>query len=565
MKTILLKRCTILLLCISTGFCSCVDHAYDLAEIDTDEITIGDAVAGPLGTGIISAEKILDVDNVEEIEVDAQGNYVARYHGDMNIALATVPALEDVPYAMNDTPVTLPWSGSGTFILPSSQSIPVTPTDAAIYPQGTSEVQQIDSILLNTGADQSLLTVEVALSGFELLSDNAHIELNVDFPAGYDLALYDVPAGTTLVNGKLRSSLPLAGMSSCLFTLQASRIVPDLADRIAFKATLLFNAGEQQISITGTPAISVSGTLRNLDYKVIYGLFNNQFSTQGMQVDMAGFDDLFTGDDNVLSFVDPYIKFETENNIGIPLSADLTLDALNRNNGNTASTQIDGVEIKAPAEFPQVRTNKIWIGADENQKEQGYEFLRNDDLAALLKIAPTQLDFSGTISPGVQVPMFYPEDASPKVTYDIVVPLAPAADFKATLDQTMYDVFDEDMVEYLFKSGSVEIYGTAENGIPLDLLLDLIITDGSEQPVGITLTKQAVTGCTATGEATSSALSFEIKQADMPKMSNARHILLQFTASGSAQTQGMSLRPGQEIKLDLKFRKTGGITISSND
>ncbi|MCC8019776.1 MAG: hypothetical protein LIO85_08400 [Rikenellaceae bacterium] len=53
---------------------SCVDNDYDLSDVDTDDLTVGDKWSLNLGTGILSAADLLDVDNVDEIYTDTNDN-----------------------------------------------------------------------------------------------------------------------------------------------------------------------------------------------------------------------------------------------------------------------------------------------------------------------------------------------------------------------------------------------------------------------------------------------------------------------------------------------------------
>lgn len=81
------KKLTLCLLTGLTFFNSCVDSKYDLSDVDTDDVTIGDEWVAPLGTGVISIEKLIDFETVNEITTDPQGNYIARYSGNLKANL----------------------------------------------------------------------------------------------------------------------------------------------------------------------------------------------------------------------------------------------------------------------------------------------------------------------------------------------------------------------------------------------------------------------------------------------------------------------------------------------
>ena len=76
---ILSQALTLCLFC----FASCVDSKYDLSDVDTDDLVVGDEWVAPLGTGTISVEDVIKVYKVPAITVEADGSYVARYKGQL--------------------------------------------------------------------------------------------------------------------------------------------------------------------------------------------------------------------------------------------------------------------------------------------------------------------------------------------------------------------------------------------------------------------------------------------------------------------------------------------------
>ncbi|MFQ8826760.1 MAG: DUF4621 domain-containing protein [Alistipes sp.] len=77
--------CRIAFLAIFAGQYSCIDKQYDLSDLDTDDVTIGNELTLPLGTGIIAAGDIVHIEDNDEITVDDAGNYVARYSGQIGV------------------------------------------------------------------------------------------------------------------------------------------------------------------------------------------------------------------------------------------------------------------------------------------------------------------------------------------------------------------------------------------------------------------------------------------------------------------------------------------------
>ena len=85
MVNMLRCACRIAAFAIFAGQYSCIDKQYDLSDLDTDDVTIGNELTLPLGTGIIAAGDIVHIEDNEEITVDDAGNYVARYSGGIDV------------------------------------------------------------------------------------------------------------------------------------------------------------------------------------------------------------------------------------------------------------------------------------------------------------------------------------------------------------------------------------------------------------------------------------------------------------------------------------------------
>ena len=85
MVNMLRCACRIAVFAIFAGQYSCIDKQYDLSNLDTDDVTIGNELTLPLGTGIIAAGDIVHIEDNEEITVDDAGNYVARYSGEIGV------------------------------------------------------------------------------------------------------------------------------------------------------------------------------------------------------------------------------------------------------------------------------------------------------------------------------------------------------------------------------------------------------------------------------------------------------------------------------------------------
>jgi hypothetical protein len=125
-----------------------------------------------------------------------------------------------------------------------------------------------------------------------------------------------------------------------------------------------------------------------------------------------------------------------------------------------------------------------------------------------------------------------------------------------SVSDTIKDVFEKGLIDLLFNGGTVELSGTGRNDVPLDLGLGLTITGANNSPVGIVMEEQHISG-----GATADILKFIIKESDMAKMKQARHIV--FTASTQPSGTEVHITPNQTLTLKLGFKKEGGIAVSN--
>lgn len=75
---------------------SCVDSKYDLSDVDTDDLVVGDEWVAPLGTGSIEVDDVIKVYKYPEtITTDASGNYIAHYKGGFKLVKNNLRAGND--------------------------------------------------------------------------------------------------------------------------------------------------------------------------------------------------------------------------------------------------------------------------------------------------------------------------------------------------------------------------------------------------------------------------------------------------------------------------------------
>lgn len=557
---------------------SCIDSDYDLSDIDTDEIAIGDEIVVKLGTGVISADKLLDIDQISEISADpATGIYAARYFDFMPIEIN--PA--DIPEPqVEEVLIFAEIKGSGAVQPPYSGAIAndavfkVPSVSEPVKLETGREGEKIEKIIFSPGNyPEVVITFDFDKFAAAGPQDN-QMQLEISFPQGYSFAgSPSVPtgSGSAVISpmNVLTYTSPLSYYGQRRITLLLAGAELNDGDEIKLEGEIKVKAGSNVVLGERTspteyalPYIDVAAAFElGRNYEIIYGQFNVSFDTPSPNpIDVSGLNSIFIGEDDLLSFINPCLVLDAETTFGISLDVEMDVKAHGHDGRELTGILINGINLEAADNTFPSKVNKIWVGSDPSIVQPGYEFVENDGLSDLFKDAPYYLTFetrAETVHDGQT--MFFSPYSYMKVKYQVVVPLAPAPDFRATIEQVMNDVFSEDLIEYMFSSGTAELYGNVYNGFPLDLDLSIIVTDEEGSDLGMVFDKQIIKACTSVTRASSNPVSFKFTESHMALMENAKDIVLHFNAKGT--NSGIAISEYQELVLDLKISKTGGIII----
>ncbi len=262
------------------------------------------------------------------------------------------------------------------------------------------------------------------------------------------------------------------------------------------------------IPLTDTPQLIAYSSV---DLKELRGLFDQGF---------------------VLGLVDPHVMLNaglTDGDIGCEF-------------------EIAGAKENAKTNFILARDESdVWIGPNESSVVGGYKFYENKEIPKVIEELPETISLNLTGKKNTSSTV-----SISSIGYELEIPLVPSASFQAVTTEHVKDAFDESFVDYLFSGGTATIFGTVTNTMPFDLSFIMKIVDSYGRPLDIVFPEQEIKG--NTGE-----FSFEIKSEDMYKMVNAKDI--QFVMELSGREQPEALKTNQKISLELKLKKTGGISI----
>lgn len=555
------KKVLTLTLASMIALSACVDKNYDLADVDTDEIKVGDNVVAPLGSGSIEASKLLDKDNVKEIKVDGDGNYLIVYEDELDVSMpkAQDVKLEDIRVNINS--IAIPDELPSSVEIPVALDIPLNNTQTSLDFELPKEITRLDYVEFDESDQKAVFYLNIRAVDFSLYRGNADVDFVVTFPEKFELVSLTSEYNSRVEGNVYRCDLPLSKLQQGIRL--PIKIKKAINGPITIASVIHVGAGTRVYKGT-SPALYLEGNFTALDYSVVYGAFNIKFNVDPSTLDMGDFSNIFEGDDNYLSFTDPHVKLNTVSNVGIPLEGVLSLVTEN-NKGENKKTTVSGINILPSPAPGKVKENNLWIGGENTQIQPDYTLIENRDLQEMIAISPDRAFFAMKVGvPETTAPQFFTKDAAAKVKYQVEIPFAVTKEFRSNVTEMIEGAFDEDLVDYVFQDGTATISGDVKNTVPLDIEMNLIIVDSNGSPVGIDLEPKKVAG-SPDGKVVTSQVSYTIEEKDMPKMATAKDIKVLLTITSSQELAGKNLKEGQKLELELKLTKTGGITINTKD
>ena len=276
MVNILRGACRIAVLAIFAGQYSCIDKQYDLSDLDTDDITIGNDLTLPLGTGVISAGDIINVGDNDEITIDDAGNYVARYSGGIDVDMPGGVGFGDseFPESRLDIPLV---PGKHPHDYPEDAEIELGESAVELN-LTTDDIARLDSVLFDNRNGASRLGLELSVDNLRLDGGDAEMVFRASFPEGYRLAAETGQDGS-FTGSEYTCTIPMRELAGSQKTVRLllQKAVVGADDRIAYNASLRIKKGSS-LSVSGSPGLRISGGISSPDFRVIYGLIDDNFT-----------------------------------------------------------------------------------------------------------------------------------------------------------------------------------------------------------------------------------------------------------------------------------------------
>ncbi len=417
----------------------------------------------------------------------------------------------------------------------------------------------------------------VELKSIDLSAGSITISLNNSFshPISGNLILVSLKEadGTSVVapfnipaNGADNIDVAMANR-----TLDLYSTANDTYNTFAYSVSATIKTNSTAGIYTGQ-GVSFNMNIGGIDFNELRGEFNYSFDTDYLFSSLDIFSSAYISD---MHLADPRLKLTLENGFGIPSSLSLfKFEFVNTNNGSKRDVQNDGtltdedLKISLP--------NDLAPATENTQYGTSLYMLngQNSNIVDIFDIAPNQLNFGATFTLGDNSGdhnQFVRRDSKINFISYIEVPLegwATTLVLQDTLENIEWPSID-DLGEVDEESLDVELRFIFNNGLPLDMNLQVLFVDDNENPItslfddpGLTpFLESAPIG--PNGEAvgkTPVLVPVHVKKAKYDLMASATQMIVLYQVNtGGVEQQNVKILSTNEIDLLLTVRMKGTI------
>ena len=430
-------------------------------------------------------------------------------------------------------------------------------------PNVPTQLVSLDSVLLK---DNASIDLAVDITNMPNFGAPINVNLTIDFPDMFLLAPGTVNAKNQLiinepiVDGKLQRTIGIRGLK---FDGKDLNGILKIDKQLKYDAAISVNSPvvNSDDLVGKTINIAVKATISNIAFKSVYGKLDPGMAPTIQDIPLSDIASTLKQNniDVNLDITKPVIAITTECNLGIPIDAAVKLTPII--DGSSVTSAEQAFSIKMPkANNPEIMEKKtFWISPDSAGMPTGADY-RQVNIQDLFKKIPDNIKMEATISADKSQQHFIDLTATYKfkLGYEVTVPLAFGEDLKIRIEKDL-DVADPKIGEMAKIVGGIELLGTIENSIPLELNLAIIPLNADKVPIaGIDTVKQLISAGAHNGSAVKSPLTLKISD---PKglLKDLRGFRLVFSASSNETVAGTPIKTSNFVKADMKVRVDGGI------
>jgi hypothetical protein len=527
-RTKIFKSIMTIFLCMMLS--SCVKNDINLNDLD-NTISVEGATVLPLAQSSVSLKDFIDKLDLEHITTNSDSILTLSYSPnistsfDLNISPSNVT--KEINLASNLSAYAGTTLSASTFnaIFGTTHPIQVTIDLSNV----SSNITQLDSIYINTAS------INAALNSNLITTTPIQIVITPDATCFPSLA------GKTYT-GNNTVAIPL---SNCPIKANNFSITLSLA--------LIASSG---ITILPSPTLSTEVSLKDIDFKYVYGQFDYTLTSKTGSVDLSFLNDAIS-ENSYLPFQNPTIKLYRTTNAGLPIQLNIDYIKSYDNstpsnakyalfNGSTSATKTFAAIPTSPGESitDSLVFNKNDGNIDNLFTQSGINTI---DYSFSAQIAPSSKQYimkSNTfmINPSINIPFSF----NPKLNVQFLDTIS--------LGNSYIDFINKSNLD------NIKLWLNATNYTSAKITIGVTLLDSVKQVISTTATQSLTINATV-GQSTTANQEFSIgfSAADLKK---AQYILLNYALAGQDESTSITLRSTDFIKVKLSAYVKGSATLN---
>ena len=545
-----------------------------VGEGDLDmTITVGgDSLMIPVGsTKAMGIGDFIDLDTVDFIEVDGQGNYFLK----MTDTFEEEVSVSDFAESMTVEGIDRSFDEREFTVYPGATGVSAEFDFAEEFTYLFSFQDAKEDGLLSisrVNLKDTYLLPRVHLEADKIIPESMVLSLDVIVPEKYKFE--DVPAvnGTTITfEGKVSESGDVDFQPVMMEAIELN-----LGKEDPFEFQDEFTVNNLAISVDQAEMTEFEGAVLNVSSGVTFGGDDGMLHPSSFygkvdikldeiveQILLDEIPEYLKGEEVMLDFISPYATVSLMTNSGVPII--IEADIVPVFESGDSQTDPIGLSISAPVSDDEnvTETANYWL-ASENPSElpSGYQWVEAD-VRNLLSRIPDRLDISvRPFSDTCSVEEHYIDcdavyDFSGEMMF--VLPFEFGDDLYVPVRDTLANMPKE--LGTALSTADIMLNGTVISSFPVSLRLSGYFLDGNYEPLDIEIPKQTIGAGGAAGEPVSSQLSINVPQS--PRAGEIAYLVFQFEL---LEGTGAPISESSTIQItDISAGIPGGLTLDLNE
>ena len=545
-----------------------------VGEGDLDmTITVGgDSLMIPVGsTKAMGIGDFIDLDTVDFIEVDGQGNYFLK----MTDTFEEEVSVSDFAESMTVEGIDRSFDEREFTVYPGATGVSAEFDFAEEFTYLFSFQDAKEDGLLSisrVNLKDTYLLPRVHLEADKIIPESMVLSLDVIVPEKYKFEDVLAVNGTTITfEGKVSESGDVDFQPVMMEAIELN-----LGKEDPFEFQDEFTVNNLAISVDQAEMTEFEGAVLNVSSGVTFGGDDGMLHPSSFygkvdikldeiveQILLDEIPEYLKGEEVMLDFISPYATVSLMTNSGVPII--IEADIVPVFESGDSQTDPIGLSLSAPVSDDEnvTETANYWL-ASENPSElpSGYQWVEAD-VRNLLSRIPDRLDISvRPFSDTCSVEEHYIDcdavyDFSGEMTF--VLPFEFGDDLYVPVRDTLANMPKE--LGTALSTADIMLNGTVISSFPVSLQLSGHFLDGNYEPLGIEIPKQTIVAGGTAGAPVSSQLSINVPQS--PKAEEIAYLVFQFDL---LEGTGAPISENSTIQItDISAGIPGGLTLDLNE